>query len=112
VQADPDFLIEHFENLLVGAAPEHIAMLFQRLDRLDASPRRRQVEIIVPVWGKVAQPLPSRDQVFDRDHEDVDGGVEPLRDGVVERRFKLFLLAHDGVEKISSIDVGGLFEFE
>lgn len=112
MQADPDFLIEHFEDLLVGAAPEHITVLFQRLDRLDASPRRRQIEIVVPVRGKVAQPLPSRDQVFDRDHEDVDGGVEPLRDGVVERRFKLFLLAHDGVEKISSIDVGGLFEFE
>lgn len=108
VQADADFLVEDFEDLLVGAPSKHVAMLRERPDDLGAGSRRHQVKVVVPVGRKVPQALPNGDQVLDRGHEHVDRRVEPLRDRVVQSRFELLLLADNRVEKVAPIDVRGL----
>lgn len=83
-------------------------MLPENGDGISARPRRRQVKVVAVVGRKVSQALARRDEVLDLRHEDVDGGVEPLRDGVVERGLEALLLAHDDVEKVAPVDVGRL----
>jgi hypothetical protein len=110
VQTDADFLVKDFENLLVGTALEHVAMRRQDLDRLLACLGRFEIQV-GPFGGrKISKTLVGEYDVLDLVHEDVDAGVEPLGNRVVEGRFKLLLLPDDRVEEVLFVDVGGLVD--
>jgi hypothetical protein len=105
VEPRPDLDVKHLEHLLRRAPLDEPAMGLQAADHLGASPRRPQVHllpldrVVLPRTGVYGE------QVLDLGHQDLRRGVEPPSDRVVERVFEPLLLAVDGREEVSLVEM-------
>lgn len=69
--------------MLVRTPLEHVAMLLEVRDDFNRGLGRSQVEIGIVVGTEIGWTLSRRQEVVDVRHEDVDGCVESLSDGVI-----------------------------
>ena len=110
MQSNANFLMEHLQDLLVRATLEHVAVSDEHLDSFLAGGGRLEIEFRALGRRKVAEALMSDYDVLDLVHEDVDASIQTLCDSVIEGSFELLFLAHNCIEEVLLVDVGGLYK--